>query len=210
MAQQRVCCELSGLLEPSGLLGLPMPQPLSCERRWHIMHSRRGCVTLPCVTLYCQRSAVVVLYEHTSRVCWWLTTNPNGFSQVKELETENGRLHRQVASLEAAAAEQGKSHATLETQASSSVTSHQRIDQCIGAVQRMLTLVEGVHKSKHGLVQLDEATAALATAEEQLGSLKALHGRQKLQLDGAERGASEVQQQRDALAKERCAAWPDQ
>lgn len=85
-------------------------------------------------------------------------------------------------------------------------TLYQRINQCIAAVHTTHHLFGCAHKSVHGLVQLDEATAALATAEEQLGSLKALHGRQKLQLDGAERGASEVQQQRDALAEERYAA----
>ena len=133
---------------------------------------------------------------------------PKCISQVKELEAENGRLHRQVASLEAAAAEQGRSHATLETQASSSVrqTECQRRNRCIAAVHRMHDLVSSAHKSNRGLVQLDAAKAALATAEEQLGTLKAADGRQKLDLENVRRGASEVQQQRDALADERCAA----
>ncbi len=65
------------------------------------------------------------------------------------------------------------------------------------------------HNSNHGLVQLDAATAALETAEDQLGTLKAADGRQKLDLEKVRQGASEVQQQRDALAAERCAALPD-
>jgi hypothetical protein len=128
MAQQGVCRELSGLLEPSGLLGLLMPQPPSCEQRWLIMHSRRG----PTSHSQLQFSAV-------SALPWWcyvskfagvsMASNESEcIPQVKELESENGQLHRRLASLEAAAAEQGRSHAALETQASLSVctTCYQR------------------------------------------------------------------------------------
>lgn len=85
-------------------------------------------------------------------------------------------------------------------------TECQRRNKCIAAVHRMHDLVSSAHKSNRGLVQLDAAKAALATAEEQLGTLKAADGRQKLDLENVRRGASEVQQQRDALADERCAA----
>lgn len=53
--------------------------------------------------------------------------------------------------------------------------------------------------------QLKEKAAALAEAEGRVNQLKAADARQRLDLEGAQRSAHEVQQQRDALATEKCA-----
>lgn len=86
--------------------------------------------------------------------------------QMRELESENGRLHRQVAALQAELAQQRQGRTAVEA-------------------------------------ELADKVAALEDADGRVNQLKATEARQRLDLEGLQRSADELQHKLDAVSAEK-------